>query len=440
MSTLPLPFLFGILFLLIILSALFSGSETGMMALNKYRLKHRVNEGCPKAIRVQKLLESPDRLLGVILLGNNFVNIFASSIATIIAMRLMGEAGIAIAAGLLTMVVLVFSEVAPKTLAALYPEKIAYPAAYALTPLLKILSPLVAMINFFSNNLLSLLGVRVKENAVDHHSLTQEELQTLIDEATGQLPQQYRSMLTSILRLESVTVEDVMMPKQDIYGVDVDQPLKKIIKDIQKSPYTRIPIYRGSIDDDFIGILNLRRALPVLLKEDATLKDIIKVTRPGYFVPETTTLNIQLAKFNQNKRRMAMIVDEYGDIQGLLTMEDLLEEIVGKLTTDSRVDPEEETTLFNEDGSITFDAGEFIRDINKEYNFQLPIDGPKTLNGLIQEQLESLPEVGTCLLLKDTYVLEVVERSANAIEKVKLTIREDQSEATFKKEETHESL
>lgn len=423
---------------MIILSALFSGSETGMMSLNKYRLKHRVNEGCPKAIRVQKLLESPDRLLGVILLGNNFVNIFASSIATIIAMRLMGEAGIAIAAGLLTMIILVFSEVAPKTLAALYPEKIAYPAAYVLTPLLKILSPLVASVNFFSNSLLRVFGVKVKENDVDHHSLTQKELQTLIDEATGQLPQQYRSMLTSILRLESVTVEDVMMPKQDIYGVDVEQPLKKIIKDIQKSPYTRIPVYRGSIDDDFIGILNLRRALPVLLREEVTLKDIIKVTRPGYFVPETTTLNIQLAKFNQNKRRMAMIVDEYGDIQGLLTMEDLLEEIVGKLTTDSRVDMDEDVVLFNEDGSITFDAGEFIRDINKEYNFQLPIDGPKTLNGLIQEQLESLPEVGVCLLLKDTYVLEVVERSANAVEKVKLTFKRNTGEGTFKKDDAHD--
>lgn len=408
------------------------------MALNKYRLKHKANEGHPGAIRVQKLLESPDRLLGVILLGNNFVNIFASSIATIIAMRLIGEAGIAIAAGLLTMVVLVFSEVAPKTLAALYPEKIAYPAAYILGPLLKILSPLVWLVNFFANGFLALFGIKVKDSKNDANSLTQEELQTLIDEATGQLPEQYRSMLTSILRLESVTVEDVMKPKQDIYGVDVDQSLKTIIKTIQKSHYTRIPVYRGSIDNDFIGILNLRRALPILMNEDITLRDIIKITRPGYFVPETTPLNLQLAHFNDKERRMAMIVDEYGDLQGLLTMEDLLEEIVGKLTTDSRKNLLEETsTAFNEDGSITFDAGDFIRDINKKYHFSLPKEGPKTLNGLIQERLESLPNIGTCILVDD-YVLEVVERSTNAIEKVKLTLKSSLIEIEATEERMHD--
>ncbi len=392
------------------------------MALNKYRLKHKANEGDPGAIRVQKLLEAPDRLLGVILLGNNFVNIFASSIATIIALRLIGEAGIAIAAGLLTLVILVFSEVAPKTLAALYPERIAYPAAYVLGPLLKILSPIVWMVNFFANNFLRLFGIKVKENTNDQHSLTQEELQTLIDEDTGQLPEQYRGMLTSILRLESITVEDVMTPKQDIYALDVDQPLKNIIKVLQKSPYTRIPVYRGCIDNDFIGILNLRRVLPILMNETVSLKDIIKTTRPGYFVPETTPLNLQLSQFNSKTRRMAMIVDEYGNLQGLLTIEDLLEEIVGKLSTDSRSNSGDLNTDFNEDGSFTFDAGDFIRDINKEHGFFLPTKGPKTLNGLIQEQLESLPNVGTCILI-DNYVLEVIERSTNAVEKIKLTLQ-----------------
>lgn len=392
------------------------------MALNKYRLKHKANEGDPGAIRVQKLLEAPDRLLGVILLGNNFVNIFASSIATIIALRLIGEAGIAIAAGLLTLVILVFSEVAPKTLAALYPERIAYPAAYVLGPLLKILSPIVWMVNFFANNFLRLFGIKVKENTNDQNSLTQEELQTLIDEDTGQLPEQYRGMLTSILRLESITVEDVMTPKQDIYALDVDQPLKNIIKVLQKSPYTRIPVYRGCIDNDFIGILNLRRVLPILMNETVSLKDIIKTTRPGYFVPETTPLNLQLSQFNSKTRRMAMIVDEYGNLQGLLTIEDLLEEIVGKLSTDSRSNSGDLNTDFNEDGSFTFDAGDFIRDINKEHGFFLPTKGPKTLNGLIQEQLESLPNVGTCILI-DNYVLEVIERSTNAVEKIKLTLQ-----------------
>nr|WP_281357385.1 HlyC/CorC family transporter [Thiomicrorhabdus cannonii] len=403
--------------LLIILSALFSSSETGMMALNRYRLKHKAKSGHKSAIKAQKLLKSPDRLLGVILLGNNFVNIFASSIATIIALRLFGEGGIALAAGLLTLVILVFAEVAPKTLAAIYPERIAYPAAYLLEPLLKLLSPIVWLVNFFANGFLRLMGAKLKQND-DQHSLSHEELQTLIDEATGQLPKEYRSMLTSILQLESVTVEDVMIPKQEVYGVNIDQPLEAILKAIQKSPYTRIPLYRGSIDDDLIGILNLRRALPTLMRSDVSLKDIVKLTRPAYFVPETTSLNIQLNRFNKNKRRMALIVDEYGDIQGLLTMEDLLEEIVGKLSTDAK-SKQEEPTVMNEDGSWTFEAGEFIRELNKEYNFTLPTDGPKTLNGLIQEQLESLPTVGTCIRVDD-YILEVLDTSSNAIERVKL--------------------
>jgi len=389
-----------------------------MMALNKYRLKHKAQSGHKGALKAQKLLKTPDRLLGVILLGNNFVNIFASSIATIIAMRLMGEAGIALAAGLLTLVVLIFAEVAPKTLAALHPEKIAYPAAYVLEPLLKILSPIVWFVNFFANGFLRLF--RVKVNHQHDHHLTQEELQTLIDHATGQLPDEYRSMLTSILQLETVTVEDVMIPKQEIYGVNIDQPIEDILKDLQKSPYTRIPIYRGTIDDDLIGILNLRRALPTLMRGDeVTLRDLVKLIRPAYFVPETTSLNIQLGKFNSKKRRMAMIVDEYGDIQGLLTMEDLLEEIVGKLSTDSKSHTVQETVQVNEDGSMTFEAGEFIRDLNKEHNFTLPTDGPKTLNGLIQEELEALPNIGTCIRI-DNYILEVLETTANSIETVKL--------------------
>ncbi|MEA1990515.1 MAG: HlyC/CorC family transporter [Pseudomonadota bacterium] len=419
MNSLDISILFGILALLIILSALFSSSETSMMALNRYRLKHQVKSGHKGAKLAQKLLESPDRLLGVILLGNNFVNIFASSIATIIAMKLIGEAGIALAAGLLTMVVLVFAEVAPKTVAALYPEKIAYPAAYVLTPLLKILSPVVWLVNFFANGLLKLFGVNIK-NVEDAHALTHEELQTLIDEATSQLPEQYRSMLSSVLELENVTVEDVMIPKQDIYAVNVDQPIEQILKAIQKSPYTRVPLYRGSLDEDLIGMLNLRRALPVLMRAEVRLKDIIKITRPAYYIPETTSLNVQLGKFNEHKRRMALIVDEYGDLQGLLTMEDLLEEIVGKLSTDAKSKPENEAVALHEDGSMTIDASEFIRDLNKEFSLTLPTEGPKTLNGLIQEELEALPLPGTCIKVNE-YILEVVETSTNSIEVIKLS-------------------
>lgn len=400
-----------------------------MMALNRYRLKHQVKSGHKGAALAQKLLEKPDRLLGVILLGNNFVNIFASSIATIIAMKLIGEAGIALAAGLLTLVILVFAEVAPKTLAALYPEKIAYPAAYVLTPLLKALSPLVSLVNFFANGLLKLFRVNI-HNVEDAHALTHEELQTLIYEATSQLPEQYRSMLSSVLQLETVTVEDVMIPKQDMYAVNIEQPIEQILKDIQKSPYTRVPLYRGSLDEDLIGVLNLRRALPLLMRDEVTLKDIVRIAREAYYIPETTSLNVQLGKFNANKRRMALIVDEYGDLQGMLTMEDLLEEIVGKLSTDAKAKPEEDSVAFHEDGSMTIDASEFIRDLNKEYKLSLPTDGPKTLNGLIQEVLEALPSVGTCIKIGD-YVLEVVEISSNAIEEVKLTTHtENRKKAT----------
>lgn len=406
---------------MVILSALFSSSETGMMALNKYKLKHKAKSGDKSALRVQRLLESPDRLLGVILLGNNFVNIFASSIATIIAMRLMGEAGIALAAGLLTMVILVFSEVAPKTLAALYPEKIAYPASYVLDPLLKILSPIVWLVNFIANGFLRLFGVKVKDKNLEEQALSHEELQTLINEATGKLPAQYKNMLNSILQLESVTVEDVMIPKQDIYGIDVNKPLEQIVKRIHKSPFSRIPVYRESLDDDLIGIINIRKILPLVLKQEITLKEIIKITRPVYFIPETTTLNVQLNNFNSENRRMAMIVDEYGHLQGLLTVEDLLEEIVGELTTDTRHHHQDEDTReVMADGSLSLDAGEFIRDINKNFGFDLPTDGPKTLNGLLQETLESLPEIGTCIRINN-YSLEVIERSQNAVEKVILT-------------------
>jgi Mg2+/Co2+ transporter CorB len=418
LNDISLAALFIVLFLMLVLSALFSGSETALMSLNRYRLKHKANSGHRGAIKAQRLLEKPDRLLGVILLGNNFVNIFASSVSTIIALRLVGEAGIAIGAGLLTLIVLIFSEVAPKTVAALYPERIAYPMSYILEPLLKVFGPIVWFVNVFANGFLRIFGVHVNKFKHDH-SLSHEELQTLIDEATGQLPKQYRDMLTSILRLESVTVEDVMIPKQEIYGVDVDQPFEQFIKDLIRSPYTRVPIYRGTFDADLVGVLNLRRALPTLIKEDVTLKDIIKLTRPAYYVPETTPLNTQLANFNKNKRRMALIVDEYGELQGMLTMEDLLEEIVGKLSTDARAKAAE-TVAIHADGTMTVDATEFIRDLNKEYFLDLPTDGPKTLNGLIQEHLENLPRIGTCIRIGN-YSLEVVDVTQNAIETVKLS-------------------
>ncbi len=418
MNDMPLSLLFAILGLLLLMSAIFSGSETGMMALNRYRLKALAKEGYKPAIRALRLLEQPDRLLGVILLGNNFVNILASSIATIIAMRIAGEPGIAIGAGILTLVVLIFSEVAPKTLAAMYPEKIAFPATYFLEPLLKVLSPLVLMVNFVANNFLRLLGVKLIKNNSDH--LTPQELEAII-ESSPQIPKQYRDMLKSILRLEEVTVEDVIIPKSDIYAIDVDEPIERILEAIKKSPYTRIPLYRGSLDDDLIGIINIRRALPLLMGcHEITLKDIIKQSRPAYFVPNTTPLNKQLAEFRKHRRRMALVVDEYGDLIGLLTMEDLLEEIVGELTHDKRGTHQERNSVIQtEGGELLVEGGAFIRDLNKDYGLDLPTDGPKTINGLIQEILETMPQPGTTLKIGD-WILEVTATRDNAIEQVKI--------------------
>lgn len=419
MNEMPLSVLFTILAILLLMSAIFSGSETGMMALNRYRLKALAQKGYKPAIRALRLLEHPDRLLGVILLGNNFVNILASSIATIIAMRLAGEAGIAIGAGILTLVVLIFSEVAPKTLAAMYPEKIAFPATYFLEPLLKILSPLVLMVNFVANNFLRLLGVEIKKGDEDH--LTPRELEAII-ENTPQIPKQYREMLKSILRLEQVTVEDVLIPKSEIYAVDVEQPLPDLLKQVTRSPYTRIPLYRGSLDEEIIGILNIRKALPLLLEkssDELSLKDLMKMVRPAYYVPNTTPLNIQQANFRQHRRRMALVVDEYGNLMGMLTMEDLLEEIVGELTLDKQGHQQREDVIELEDCALLVDGGVFIRDLNKEYGLHLPTNGPKTINGLVQEIMESLPNPGTCIKLADV-IIEVVKRSENAVEKVKI--------------------
>ncbi len=417
MNDLPLSVLFGILAALLLMSAIFSGSETGMMALNRYRLKALAQQGHRPAQRALHLLAQPDRLLGVILLGNNFVNILASSIATVIAMRIAGEPGIAIGAGILTLVVLIFSEVAPKTLAAMYPEKIAFPATYFLDPLLKLLSPLVLLVNFVANNFLRLLGVELRQQ--EEH-LTPQELEAII-ENMPQLPKQYRDMLKSILRMEQVTVEDVLIPKSEIYAIDVNLPLEEILRRIAHAPYTRIPLYRGSLDEEILGILNIRKALPLLLEKSAdelALRDLIKLARPAYFVPNTTPLTKQLGQFRQRRRRMALVVDEYGDLIGLLTMEDLLEEIVGELSMDKQ-HHQREDIVQEENGCLLAEGGVFIRDLNKEFDFTLPTDGPKTLNGLVQEVLEALPNPGTSLRLED-YVIEVVDVSDNAVEKLRI--------------------
>jgi len=415
LSDLPISVLFGILAFLIVLSGFFSASETSMMAINRYRLRHLAAKKHQGARRVSELLERPDRLIGIILLGNNFVNILASSIATIIAIDLMAEAGIAVAAALLTGVILIFSEVTPKTIAAQYPEKIAFPASLVIKPLLTLLYPLVWMVNYIGNHLVKWLGFS-EPNQESHH-LSPDELRTIVHEAGGLIPKRHQQMLLGILDLEKATVEDIMIPRNEIIGIDIKTPLDTIYEQLGNSQHTRLPLYNGSIDN-VVGLIHLRKLLGLLKDNELTKETLEKISREPYFIPEGTPLNKQLYNFQQHKRRTGLVVNEYGDIQGLVTFEDILEEIVGEFTTNPyelltpNVHPQDDNT-FLVDASIT------VRELNRVMQWNLPTEGPKTLNGLILEYLEVIPEAETTLLLEGCPV-EIVQMANNAVKTVRI--------------------
>ena len=353
MNEVPLGFLFAALALLIVLSAAFSASETGMMALNRYRLRHLAKQGQAGAVRASRLLERPDRLIGLILLGNNFVNIAASSLATIIGLRLMGEAGIAIAAMLLTVLIIIFAEVAPKTLAALRPERVAFPAAFVLGPLLRLMYPLVATVNLVANGLLRMAGVNAA--AVDAQQLSTDELRTVVNEAGAMISQRFQKMLLSILDLERVVVDDIMVPRNEITGLDLDDDRDSLIATLRHSQHTRLPVFRGDINN-VIGVLHVRRLLQPLFRGDIDAGIIEQSVSEAYFVPSGTPLSTQLRNFQREQTRIGLVVDEYGDIEGLVTIEDLLEEIVGEFTTDPAdfspdVHPQEDGTFLVDGGT-----------------------------------------------------------------------------------------
>ncbi|MDX1655051.1 MAG: HlyC/CorC family transporter [Candidatus Competibacteraceae bacterium] len=419
MNDVPLGVLFSALAVLIVCSGFFSSSETGLMSLNRYRLRHLSREGHKGALRASRLLERPDRLIGLILLGNNFVNILASSLATIIAIRLLGEAGIAVAAILLTMVILIFAEVAPKTLAALHPERIAFPASLVLGPLLWALYPLVWVVNMLANALLKPLGVSSTDPS--EQPLSPEELRTVVMEAGGTLiPKRHRNMLLSILDLEAVTVEDIMVPRNEIEGIDLEDDWEEIVEQLNRSQYTRLLVYRGSIDH-LVGFVHLRKVLNLLTKKpDFDRQDLLSLIREPYYIPENTPLNTQLLNFQQQRRRIGLVVDEYGDLLGLVTLEDILEEIVGEFTTDPGM--RYPTITPESDGSYLVDAGTTIRSLNRSLGWQLPTTGPKTLNGLIMEYLENIPEPGTSLLLAG-HPVEIVKTASNRIVTVRIKSR-----------------
>lgn len=417
MNEVPLGVLGGILFCLILLSAFFSSSETGMLSINKYRLKHLVKNKNRSAIKVNSLLERPDRLIGVILIGNNFVNILASAIATIIAVRLWGDAGVAIATAALTMIVLIFAEVTPKTLAAIHPEKIAFPASWVLAILLKVLYPLVWVVNGLSNGLLRLIGVHASQK--NHDTLDSEELRTVVNEASGLIPPAHQEMLISILDLEKVSVEDIMIPRNEVIGIDIEDSIEEIIEQICQSRHTRMPVYNGEINK-VIGILHARHAAVFLRDPTPSKAALLKATVEPYFIPESTSLNTVLLNFQKDHQQMGIVVDEYGDVQGIAALEDVLEEIVGEFTPPTQDEEEEIQTM--DDGSFRIEGSTHIREINKTLDWHLPTDGPKTLNGLIIETLEFIPEHPISLWVGH-YLIEIQEIEDKVVKYAKLQLK-----------------
>ena len=409
MNDISLNILFGILVALLILSAFFSGSETALLTLNRYRLQHLVKQKHRGAIKAHRLLQRPDRLIGLILLGNNFVNILASSLATIIAIRLGGEETIALGAGLLTLAILIFSEVTPKTLAAIKPEVLAYPAAWIYTPLLKLFYPIIWIVNLICNLLLRIVGVNVNKHRKD--TLNKDELKSIVSDAKNLMPARYQNMLLGILDLESASVEDIMTPRNEIMGIDLEDSIESIIKQIQNSTHTRLPIYKKSIDR-VIGFLHLRTLIPLINRTDFDKQSITENLTKPFFIPESTPLHKQIQSFKVEKLRIGLVVDEYGDVQGLVSLDDLLQVIVGELVT------EEADVKEQKDGSYLVDGSVTVRELNRITQWSLPTEGPKTLNGLIIEYMETIPEAGTSVRLHG-YPLEIIKRDKNAIKLVK---------------------
>lgn len=423
MDTIPLSVLFVILIVLIVLSGFFSSSETGMMALNRYRLRHLVKENHRGATLVNTLLERPDRLLGLILVGNNIVNIFAASLVTVIAVRLVGQIGYAVGPALLIPVILVFAETAPKTYAAIRPEKIAFSSAYILTPLLKICYPIIWLVNKMSNTLLIPFGINTRKS--EELSLSQDELRTIVHEAGAAISSNHQDMLLSILDMEKVTVDDIMVPRNELVGIDLDDSIADILEQLAHCQHTRLIVYRDNVDN-IVGMLHVRRVLRILSrKTEFNIEELEKLTNEPYYLPEGTPLHTQMLKFQKHKQRTGLVVDEYGVLQGMVTLDDILEEIIGEFTTDIQT--------FNldiqaqEDGSFFVDGGTTVRDINKQLNWNISTEGPKTVNGIIVEHLEDIPEAGTSLRIGD-YTFEITQVVDNAVKKVKIFPLSDSSE------------
>ena len=381
-----------------------------MMAINRYRLKHLAKEKNRPARRVTKLLERTDRLLGVILIGNNFTHTLATAIATVIAIRIWSESAVLAVTVFMTIVMIIFAEVMPKTIAALKPESIAFPASYFLKPLSKILSPLVTLVTFVSNGVTKLFGINL--NDAEKEELKPEELRTLLQ--TSRVPKRQENMLMGIFDMDYLSVNDVMIPKNEIVGIDLKDDIQTIVKNLNKIRYTYIPLYKDSIDN-ISGFLSSNRKADFLSLEKPSKTLLKTLVENPLFIPENTPLNKQLSNFQLEKRRIGLIVDEYGDIEGLITLRDILEIIVGEITSDNL---EKMDIMPQADGTFMIEGGMMIRDINRRIDWDLPTDGPKTLSGLILETAQSIPESNVGITI-GPYRLETILIRDNVVKMAK---------------------
>lgn len=417
MNEVPLSVLFSILIGLLFLSAFFSSSETALMTLNRLKLKNKAKTS--KSARLaQNLLSKPDKLIGLILIGNNFVNIAASTITTITAFKIATdhdispEAAAAYGTVILTLLILIFAEVTPKTYAALHPERIAFPAAFILTPLLKIMYPLVWITNLISNGILRLLGV---PKDIAEQALSREELRTLVTENHNIQPDEKQEMMINVLDLEHIDVDDIMVPRNEVVGIDITENWSEILDQLVHTYLTRLPVYREDINN-VIGILHIRTILPLLSQNKLDLKHLKKVLRKPYFVPEGVSLTKQLQEFQKRERRLGLVVDEYGDIQGLVTIDDILEEIVGDFTSEPQ--NRGRHILKKSDNEYIVDGRIQLRSLNRRLMWNLPLEGASTLSGLITEYLGNLPKKDTAVEIQNYRMTIQSVNEDNVISKV----------------------
>lgn len=416
MEQISISALLGTLFALLVLSGFFSIAETSMMALNRYKLKHLVSEGALGAALTQQLLTKTDKLLGVILLGNNLINAASATIATVIAVRLLGdnEFALSIATLLITFAILVFSEITPKVVGAAYPERIALPLSFILSPMLKVFYPVVWFVNLFVSALLFVLGLKPRQNEVS--MLSMEELRTLILETSHFIPPKHQSILLNLFELENITVDDVMTPRTQIEAIDINDSPTEISRSLSTSNHTRVIIYQEQLDN-VVGIVHVRKVLHQAQNAEMDAEALTKIMRPAYFIPAGTPLFTQLQHFQENQRRIGLVVDEYGELKGLVSLEDILEEIVGEFTTQSPI----HGSAFRQqpDGSWLVDGTSSLRAINRKLGLSLPLGGPKTINGLVLEHFEDIPEPGTTLKVAN-HTLEIVQTQDRVVKVVRL--------------------